>query len=107
MLFRSALNYNSVISGIDQTGETFLLSIYPNPITDNSIIKLELNSQNDVQFQIVDIMGNIVGSITKNLNSGIYETPLNLIATNLSNGVYNVRCKIGLQVINKKIICIK
>jgi len=102
-----ALNYNSVISGIDQAGETFLFSIYPNPITDNSIIKLELNYQNDVQLQIVDIMGNTVGAITKNLNYGIHEIPLNLIATNLSNGVYNIRCKIGSQIINKKIICIK
>ena len=59
----------------------------PNPFNANSVVNFELNSAEEVSFEIVDITGKVVKSIKLgNLNAGVHT--VNIDASELNSGVY-------------------
>jgi GH15 family glucan-1,4-alpha-glucosidase len=93
-------------SGIKETAvDNTNLFIYPNPNEGlfNMLFRLE-NMQN-VEFKVLNNLGEVVYSEIKSYQSGINSNTLNL--SNLRNGIYFLVATIGNKSISKKISIIK
>jgi len=63
------------------------LNFYPNPVEDLAHLEFELPNSNDIQFNIIDVLGQVVYSENKvNLNSGTHKYTFNL--EDYSKGIY-------------------
>lgn len=65
-------------------GEYNKISIYPNPNAGNFVIDLKLDREDNVDIQIIDMIGNIV--FTQNYVTGTFSLPVNL--NTIAKGVY-------------------
>lgn len=66
------------------------VGIYPNPITNQSVISLQLNSPGEVCFSIFDINGKLVWEDPKSTyHKGLNQIPLNHIK--LKAGYYLIK----------------
>jgi len=66
-------DFNLGISQIDKT-ENKTLQIYPNPVTNNSIVIFNLSESSDVKLSVYNINGQLVSLlIDKNMDIGIYQ----------------------------------
>jgi hypothetical protein len=69
------------------------LSILPNPVNDQSVISLSLNTASNVQFDIINAAGQVVTSvINSQLSAGIHTISLEDLP---KNGLYFYRCTIN------------
>ncbi|MDQ1265049.1 MAG: Choice-of-anchor protein [Bacteroidota bacterium] len=72
------------------------ISVYPNPVNENTIIEYTINSSAavNVEFRIIDVLGRTAAIIVNNTQGeGRYTLPLNI--SGLSAGVYYITAKIG------------
>ena len=82
--------------------------LYPNPVSNESVIKYSLSEANKVQIKIFDMLGNEISTIVnEHQEAGIHTIPINSEALSLSDGVYYCRIAIGKTVRNQKIIRLK
>ncbi|MEI6089197.1 MAG: choice-of-anchor D domain-containing protein [bacterium] len=89
----------------DNPSNTFDVYVTPNPITDNSEIKLSIfdNSQNSLEITLVDMLGKEV----MNIGNGLYskgEYKFNLNKANLASGKYLLVVKYGRTTENVSVI---
>lgn len=79
--------------GIVNNNKNEVLSIYPNPINSQSIIKYSLNEFSDVTISIYDISGKLISVLfDDNQAAGNYSLPLSLKA---KAGIYFVKLYTG------------
>jgi len=86
---------------------TFRLeSIYPNPFNSTTIIRYSLPEKSDVQFSLVNSLGQTVSELLHQTQSaGRYSIPLE--ATRFPSGVYFVQMRSNDQVRTAKIVLLK
>ncbi len=87
------------------TSENFIdaISVYPNPVIEQTKITYSLNQNSDIRISIKDITGREVQQvISENQASGLYEKELNLSA--LKAGVYFVEYLVNDKVYTSKLI---
>src|ERR1035437_1894822 len=85
------------------TDPEFTLLAYPNPATNFVQVSYVLKSSAPVTMEILDILGNTIKTIVNNQVQmpGVQSSMINI--SNLSNGVYMIRTKIGDRIITKKL----
>jgi len=86
-------------------------NITPNPVTNNAKINFSLAKANNVQIQIIDVLGNVVAEVTNDFyNSGNYSAEWdvrNITGQDLTSGTYLVRMIAGDFVTTKNINVVK
>lgn len=90
--------------GIEElTTKNNYLSNYPNPLTKGTTINYFINSSNEIELLVLDLLGNKVSVIEKGTNSkgkhSIYWS-----SEGLSKGIYFLQLKQNNQTVTKKII---
>lgn len=74
-----------------------------NPITENSVIELDLKESSIVQLEVYNMLGQKISTLENNyLESGIHTYPLP--SNSLNQGVYFIHLKSGKKVATKKFI---
>lgn len=87
-------NFVSGPAGIEsETLENLKISVYPNPATDNTNIKLNLTDNSSVAVNVVNTLGQTVYSSDYGVLNG--EQTLQLSTSNLENGVYFVNITVN------------
>lgn len=83
----------------DETLETSINNVTPNPVDNNSNINFSLRSTSNVKIDVVDELGNVVNVLTNDLyNAGTYSVNWNasdFTGKLLANGSYTVRMIAG------------
>ncbi len=92
----------NIASGINQTNNSKLISIYPNPNLGEFDINIDLTKSQKIKIQILNLSGKIIYEDNKISNSGINIIHLNKIG--LSKGIYILKLNTNKNIINKKII---
>ena len=84
----------------------FEFSISPNPIKNLADISFNLSVSSNVNFEIIDLTGNLIqSSYYGQLQKGKQQIPIS--TTDLCEGIYFCRLRIGEKVATKKIIKVK
>lgn len=75
------------------TGDKINLTVYPNPFSDNTILKYTLNENSNVKIEIYNIVGERVAEIfnMKNQAPGSYTVRVEASQLNNQNGLYYVK----------------
>lgn len=94
-LYIDDININGQFVGIEElNAESIGLNIFPNPVTDNSILSFELGERANVQMDAMDVMGRKVFELVNgSLSQGQHQ--YNIPRSELSNGMYFVRMSVG------------
>lgn len=86
-------------------------NITPNPVTNNARINFSLAKANNVQIQIIDVLGNVVAEVANDFyNTGNYTAEWdvrNITGQDLATGTYLVRMIAGDFVTTKNINVVK
>ena len=82
----------------------YSLSVHPNPISDQSLVRLELNVQSTVQLALFDNSGRLMKEVlgTTLMEAGLVE--LNFDAENLASGIYLLTLMINGELETVKIV---
>jgi PKD repeat protein len=92
--------------GIDNPNQSFGLQIYPNPMTNSSIINFNLERNADVKISLFNNLGMEVMKITESyMNAGNQKINLNL--SDFENGIYFIRIQAGAQIHTEKVTLVK
>jgi endoglucanase len=84
---RDTSSYTTIHNLHNETN--FNLSIYPNPIQENSVIRFYLPTQSDVEFEIFTITGKKIHHLNlKNENQGIHYLNWKNLDANIPKGIY-------------------
>lgn len=97
-------NKSGIITGIipSVSENNFSVKILGNPTNNNSLVLLNLKKAQEVLYQILDVNGRTVQSISKDLPAG--EFVYQLSTAKLSAGIYTVKIVAGSNQTSKKII---
>ncbi len=82
------------ITSIKEMGNINQLKVYPNPMTDDGVLEMELTNPSDVNFEIYSIEGRLIDSAAHNmLARGKHSFQLNMLfkKTNLTGGSYLIK----------------
>jgi flagellar hook assembly protein FlgD len=90
-------------SSVQDIGEnasaTRIVSVSPNPISDNNEVKFELLQASQVNLQVVDLLGNVIATIANDqLSSGQYSVVWDgkdASGMKLTSGEYMIRLVAG------------
>ena len=77
-------------------------SIYPNPLTNESVISFSVKNESFVTLEIVDVQGK---TISKPINEYLLPKSYSIdLANNLANGVYLLKGAVNGSLITKKFV---
>lgn len=79
-----------------------VVSIYPNPATDNSFVKLQLDAAAEVSVEIVSTTGKVVGARNYGQLSGGVILPVK--TSDLASGIYLLKVKTGNTMSTHKLV---
>jgi thiol-disulfide isomerase/thioredoxin len=91
--------------GVNEIANEYGINIYPNPLTDNAAISLNLDHSAKVSLQVFNSIGELVLSENKGTLSGSQMLDLN--ASKLTNGIYMVRVLVDDHIIVRRITVAK
>lgn len=95
-----------VFLGANEPEEFSISQNYPNPFNPTTEIRFSLPAEMQVQLQVYDITGRLVGNlIDETLPAGNYQETFN--GSNLASGVYFYRLRANDQVMVRKMMLIK
>lgn len=101
-ILNAGITRNLSASGIEENEADFNLSVYPNPSTDLTNIKVSLIETSDVNVEIYNALGELVYSKnTQNLTAGAYIYSVDVTA--FSAGMYTVRTVVNNTVQTAKL----
>lgn len=101
-IFIDDINLTAVV-GIEEENHSVNLSIYPNPMEDESVIEFELLGSENVSLVVVDLLGQQVMSlINESISGGMHR--VTIPATELASGVYFIKLTVNEQEITRKIV---
>lgn len=95
--------FSQIITSVDEYSNSFLVNLYPNPITTSGTIRFNLDTPELVKFNVVNNLGQVVYTS----NTSTFETGTHTIdfdATTLWSGVYYMNLYIGDKVITRTFI---
>ncbi len=86
--------YNCAPQSISEaTGGIYFEGLFPNPAQETVLISYVSEKSESGTIEIVDLLGNVVFSIDKNVNSGNNQTSVDI--GSLSSGIYFVRVNVA------------
>lgn len=81
----------------------FTYDIYPNPASDATNIRLNLDQASTVSYAVKNAMGQVVtNTVKQDLNSGVNN--IEISTAGLANGIYFVNLQVGKRNINARIL---
>jgi hypothetical protein len=87
LIFASTIKLSAQQNSPDQEAPFKLSQNYPNPVKENTSIKVQLNSAGPVTLKLYDMLGNSVSTLLdQNMVAGTYNIPVE--AENIPNGIY-------------------
>lgn len=93
----------STTSNENEIAEGLTMTVQPNPVSTNAIVKFELPNASDVTLQMIDFAGRTV--YTENLGfRQAGANAINLNTANLANGTYLVTMRTNVGIITAKVI---
>lgn len=98
-------NSTNVDSENNLTKNLQLIQYPENPVNNNLLLKINLKNNSKVEFQIINTQGSIIRTITQSMSSGLNTIEMNV--SDLGNGAYFYKIKVGNETLNKKFIKIK
>jgi hypothetical protein len=96
---------NTVIvlsTGISSFDNVFEFNIYPNPVTSDLYLDLNLAVAGDADISVMSIEGKLIARQTQTLSAG--QNRMRLLTNYLDNGVYFVKVKAGGVMMVKKFV---
>jgi len=96
--FRKPVGIDDIFTDHNLVKET--LKLYPNPVTENATIEIDIIKKGSVTIQVVDVSGRLVGSKQTNVNEGFNKLNMNL--SHLNTGTYIIKAVSGNQVFTSK-----
>ena len=95
--------FRSASTGINQLPSTISsFNVYPNPVTSNMTISLEMIEPTNVDISIVDVTGKTISNLYTDKNiQGIFTKEFNL--QSIANGLYTIHIVANGKTINKSI----
>lgn len=109
-MIKSYLEYFSIeMVNVEETNTlNNSITLYPNPSSSESVIKLELSSQENVNISLYDLQGRMIKVLCdQELSNGIHHIKLHPNHMKLNDGVFLVNMVIGDQHISKKWVLMK
>lgn len=89
-------------SGIDENGGAAGIHIYPNPNAGSFTVSIDGNTQETVEIDVFNVLGEeVFTSKAENIN-GSYNKEI--VLTTIAKGIYTVRIKAGTRLYHKKVI---
>jgi hypothetical protein len=103
------VNSNTLTINCLEKNKTALeeFKIVPNPNNGNFSVRMKLNSENDVQFRLFNILGQMVYESEKFHISGAQlfsEQAKNINVTRLASGLYQLQTQIGTEFFVRKVV---
>ncbi len=83
-----SINSNSAVTGLDDLSQIKIEGISPNPVTDKTVIAINLQKSAQVHLVLTDITGRVLQNRNLDLTTGANQIKLDL--SNHSAGVYHV-----------------
>jgi len=93
---------NGTSIGIDEKEIVNQFSLFPNPAENNVKISFNVNTLQNIQLSLIDVVGNSI--YTENISNfiGVYDKTIDL--SGFAEGLYVVRIKTDLGTYNKKLV---
>lgn len=82
--------YSNIVA-IKLTGKTSTVLLYPNPVKESATMVISVAKADRVSYNIIDLSGKILSSVTTNLNAG--SNTFNINVSGLAAGMYNITIK--------------
>jgi len=80
-------------------------NVFPNPVTEQSIVKYDLISPANVSLELYDVVGQHIGTIENtNQSSGTYQYRLNKYLEGRAKGVYLLQMNVNGKRVTRKIM---
>lgn len=90
-------------SSVEEFNPLVNIHCYPNPAKDYFMIDYSLPSQMNIDFRLYDYLGTeVLSNPQESKSSGQHSSKIE--TSNLSNGIYILKFKIGTTIISKKIV---
>lgn len=96
------MNFDPTMNVNSQELNEFNLTVYPNPAQNSTNVDFSLENSGKVTFELTDLSGKSVYSVSKNVSAG--NNSINVPTDALSNGVYMYSFTIGNTVVTKKLV---
>jgi hypothetical protein len=82
------IRFGDQVLGVDNLNELNSVNIYPNPTSDLATIELELEKGSSTSFEVVDLTGKVVMTLSEDLTAG--TNSISLDVSSLTKGVYYI-----------------
>jgi hypothetical protein len=103
-MFIDAVNFEGIVSGINELTKSYKLNLYPNPSNSEANLKFNLNDAANVTVNVIDILGNnVLPAINTTFSAGEQVVSINKNGT-LSKGIYFVNLSINGAKMSKKLV---
>jgi hypothetical protein len=90
-------------TGIHDLSNTITgFEVYPNPVTDASMLTYELVKSSAVTLKICNMLGEIVYNVSSKQPAGIHQVPFSPV--NLNPGIYMISLTAGDAMLNKRVL---
>jgi glycosidase len=90
---------------VNNPGNALQISVYPDPIQDNSVVKVYIPENGKVQVDLWDMIGKKIATVHSGiLTKGTHHLPLDNSAKNLPSGTYFLKLQMNNKSIATKII---
>ncbi|MBL7883144.1 MAG: N-acetylmuramoyl-L-alanine amidase [Bacteroidia bacterium] len=89
---------------VENTSNTSLLNVYPNPVTSTTIITYELIENSKVEILLVDVIGKQIVLLNSNQSAGKHNLAIDAKSLELSKGIYFVKLNVNGEVQTQKVI---
>ncbi len=89
----NGLVVSAVASGVNELGALGVISVYPNPFTNSTLLKYQSASDSKTEITLTDILGKEIILYKGSQLSGRYELTINAVDLKLSKGMYFVTLK--------------
>ncbi len=88
--------------GIDDPTQSLAFQVYPNPMTNSTVVNFNLNNSKNVKISLFNNLGMEVMKITESyMNAGNHNINLNL--AEFENGIYFIRVQAGEKILTEKV----
>ncbi len=92
--------------GIDNPTQSLAFQVYPNPMTNSTVVNFNLDNSKNVKISLFNNLGMEVMKITESyMNAGNHNINLNL--AEFENGIYFIRVQAGEKILTEKVTLVK
>lgn len=83
-----SINSTSAVTGINEIGSITLDGVFPNPVTDKTIVRFTVGNNADMKMLLTDMQGRVI--ISKNITAVKGSNQIDINLSNNSAGVYQL-----------------